>query len=72
MGTYDYKYKGMRRIMYDAGETFIPLCEKCGRFVKADKTISPTNSATPTECNATCAKCGRTHMLFEGFSGVPA
>ena len=62
----------MRRIAYDCGEgvqaIFIPVCEKCGRFIKADKTIKVNESSgLKDEPNATCKKCGRIKMLFEGF-----
>jgi hypothetical protein len=47
---------------------FLPVCETCGRFVKADDSISLSEGeGLSKEPNATCSKCGRTHMLFEGF-----
>ena len=63
----DY-YVDTRRIIYDGGATFVPVCEKCGRFVKSDETIKTNEIAgLSTESNSTCSKCGRTHMIFEGF-----
>ncbi len=57
------------RIQYGNGATFIPVCEKCHRFVMADKSIfvnTFTERCIPGT-NAICSKCGRTKMLFEGF-----
>jgi len=62
-----FEYEGVRRIIYgDEGMMFIPVCETCGRFVKADESISvwQVKSGSPT---ATCTKCGRTTMPFEGY-----
>lgn len=65
-----YSYEGMRRVVYGDGDggTFVPVCPICGRFVKADKTIR-FNDMTglmpgPT---ATCKRCGRVEMPFDGF-----
>ncbi len=63
-----YDYKNTRRIIYNGGVTFVPVCEKCGRFVKSDEIIKTNESiGLSKECNSTCSKCGRTHMIFEGF-----
>lgn len=67
-----YEYENLRRIQYGDDyygfATFIPVCPKCGRFVKADKTISIGEAGIkPNEPNATCKKCGRVEMPFEGF-----
>ena len=61
-------YVDTKRIIYNGGATFIPVCDKCGRFVKPDETIK-TNEITglSKEPNTTCSKCGRGHMIFEGF-----
>lgn len=62
------EYEGMRRICYgDSGATFVPVCGTCGRFVKADATVFVGESGLKAGPNATCAKCGRVEMLFEGF-----
>ena len=63
-----HEYEGMKRIQYGGGATFVPVCQTCGRFVKADRLIY-TNDAVGLKdaLNATCAKCGRTKMIFEGF-----
>lgn len=65
------EYEYMRRVCYDSDEyglaTFIPVCELCGRFVKADESILVGENGLSVETNATCKKCGRTHMIFEGF-----
>lgn len=65
------EYENVKRIVYetDGGQAvFLPVCEKCGRFVKADKSILTCESKGLKDCpNATCSKCTRTKMLFEGF-----
>lgn len=60
-------YEGMRRVVYDGGATFVPVCSNCGRFVKADDTIKTNGYGLVDEPNATCASCGRTQMVFEGY-----
>lgn len=68
MGTQSNSYENVRRIVYgEDGATFVPVCEICGRFVKADKAIKVNGNGLSPEPNAHCAACGRTHMLFEGF-----
>jgi ribosomal protein L32 len=64
------EYEGTRRVIYESGAVFVPVCEKCGRYVKADKAIF-VNEITGLKDtpNATCSKCGRVQMLFEGFIG---
>ena len=64
---YDYEYVGTRRIQYEDGATFVPVCETCGRFVKADETVLSGDAGLHPGPNATCSKCGRTRMVFEGF-----
>ncbi len=65
----DYTYEHTRRVVYDGGATFVPVCETCGGFVWPDETIKVSDwRGLPKEPNATCAKCGRTHMVFEGFT----
>jgi len=69
----DSDYEGVRRICYGSSDDehgraqFVPVCETCGRFVKADNVMHFQNETIAPGPNATCAKCGRTHMLFEGF-----
>lgn len=72
-------YPEVRRVTYGAdgaehdGATFLPICPDCRRFVKADKTISFKMVGgdflipKPVEPNATCSKCGRVAMPFEGY-----
>lgn len=63
-----FEYEGVRRIVYGQGATFVPVCERCGRFVKADETILVNGLGEVKETeNATCHRCGRTNMIFEGF-----
>lgn len=66
------EYVEVRRIAYDCGDeggqaVFVPVCEKCSRFVKANKTIQTKYDGLVDEPNAKCSKCGETKMLFEGF-----
>ena len=63
-----------RRIVCDSGEgdecdgaTFIPRCVKCNRYVKPDATIKVNWQGQPVGDNATCSKCGRTEMIWEGY-----
>lgn len=63
-----HEYENVQRKVYEDGATFIPVCEKCGRFVKADKAvfINGMGHLSPKP-NATCKKDGRINMIFEGF-----
>jgi hypothetical protein len=63
----DFSYEGTRRQTYEDGAQFIPVCEKCGRYVKAHKTIRVNGEGLHPEPNADCSKCGPTRMIFEGF-----
>lgn len=64
-------YEGVRRVCYKGGAVFVPVCQNCNRFVKADDTVyfkgSDGEYGLADGPNATCKKCGRTEMLFEGF-----
>lgn len=63
----DYEYEGVRRVVYEGGATFVPVC-RCGRFVKADEVIGVHEELGLAKLpNATCSRCGRVQMLFEGF-----
>ena len=64
-----HEYENVRRIQYQpSGATFVPVCEKCGRFVKANDVIHCNDiTGLKDEPNAQCKKCGPTKMLFEGF-----
>ena len=67
--TYGCEYVNVRRVVYDpSGATFVPVCMKCHRFVRADDEIlvSEARGLSP-DPNATCKRCGRTTMHFEGF-----
>ena len=66
-----YEYENLRRISYPddyhGNAIFVPVCPKCGRFVKADDSIFINDSGLKKQSNATCKKCGRIEMPFEGF-----
>jgi len=64
----DFEYINTKRVSY-GGATFIPVCMKCGRYVKPDDIIHTNawDGRLVKKPNATCSKCGRTEMLFEGF-----
>ena len=58
----------IRRVTYENGATFVPICEKCKRFVKEDDVISFNGlDELKDGTNATCKRCGRVKMVFEGF-----
>jgi len=65
------EYEGTRRVSYEVGDgsdaVFVPVCGQCGRYVKADATIWTGDAGLKPQPNATCSKCGRVEMLFEGF-----
>ncbi len=62
------EYENTRRVIYDGGATFVPVCVRCGRYVKLDHLIEANDVVgLKDQPNATCSKCGRTQMLFEGF-----
>jgi hypothetical protein len=67
-----YEYVNLRRELYKTDEwgdlLFIPVCPKCGRFVKADKAVTVNGLGEyVSKPNATCKKDGRVEMPFEGF-----
>lgn len=67
---YAFEYQDFRRVLYgDFCASFIPVCPKCRRFVKADPFITFTRDGDFDEKlpNATCHKCGRVAMPFEGY-----
>jgi uncharacterized OB-fold protein len=70
-------YEHTRRVVYGEDRfTFVPVCEKCGRYVKPDETITTrivpgtetqwVPAVVPVTPNAACSKCGRTAMVWEG------
>lgn len=63
-----YEYESITRKCYEGGATFVPVCQACGRFVKADDEIivNGLDELSPRP-NATCSKCGRVNMVFEGY-----
>lgn len=68
----DYEYIDVRRKCYGDDEVgtmqFIPVCQKCGRFVKADDHVTTRGDGELVKKpNATCSKCGRVEMIFEGY-----
>lgn len=63
------EYESTRRLMY-GDACFVPVCEKCGRFVTGRDVIHVNEwTGLKDEPNADCSKCGPTKMLFEGFVG---
>jgi hypothetical protein len=63
------EYESIPRKVYGEDRaTFVPVCITCGRFVKADEfVLTNEDFGLSKEPNATCSKCGRTSMIFEGF-----
>ena len=66
-----YEYENFRRISYEGGAMFVPVCPNCGRFVKADDSVMVNDwLGLAQQQNATCSKCGRVEMPFEGFFDI--
>jgi hypothetical protein len=68
----EYSYENLKRVIYGdkgtGGAWFIPVCPNCGRFVKADSHLSFNGLGEYQKgANATCSKCGRVEMPFEGY-----
>lgn len=62
------KGKNMINLISYDGATFFNKCHICGRFVKADDSVSINLLGESKKTNATCKKCGRTYMIFIGFT----
>lgn len=64
-----YDYENMRMVVYGKeSAAFYPVCEKCGRFVKADAEVVVNGFGELKDLpNATCTRCARTKMIFEGY-----
>lgn len=63
-----FEYEGMRRVVYEGGLTFVPVCPICKRFVKADDSVVVNGfEELKDQPNATCSAHGRIKMLFEGW-----
>ena len=65
----DCIYENVRRVVYGEGITFVPVCMTCHRFVSPDPSVQVNDDGLKPAPNATCKKCGRTEMHFEGFIG---
>jgi len=63
------EYENTRRIIYGKDRaTFVPVCEKCGQYVRPDEFVMINDMVgLKDEPNATCSRCERTKMIFEGF-----
>jgi hypothetical protein len=61
------EYEDVRRVCFGEGATFVPVCHKCGRFVRPYKRVTFNGDGQPVGNNAHCKRCGRTRMLFEGY-----
>jgi ribosomal protein S27AE len=47
---------------------FVRLCPNCGRFVKPDNEVFVNGLEHLVHGeNATCSKCGRVEMIFNGY-----
>ena len=46
---------------------FIPKCENCGRYVKANETVKTNERTLISGPNAECSKCGPTKMILIGY-----
>lgn len=56
-------------VTYKSGATFTRRCPQCGRYVKPDDSvwIQGADEQPAPKPNATCTKCGRVRMEFEGY-----
>mgnify|MGYP001610076632 CR=1 FL=1 len=65
----EFIYPDLQRVVYgEDGAMFIPVCPLCRRFVRSDKTITFNGEEGPKkQPNATCRRCGRVEMPFEGY-----
>ena len=64
------EYENIRRVVYGEDRaTFIPICVKCKRFVKAPETMSFNidGGLVDSSNKTSCSSCGETQMIFEGF-----
>lgn len=68
----EFEYENTRRIGYDLCEGqgtafFLPVCPKCGRYVKMDSSIlwNEDTGLLKNAHNATCKKDGRITILCE-------
>lgn len=65
------EYENFRRTVYasdDGDLIFVPVCPTCGRFVRSDEFVMTNGLGQLKEQpNATCSKCGRVEMPFEGY-----
>jgi len=66
-----FEYQNLRRVCYNCGgegvAVFVPVCPTCGRFVKADNSVSFNGLGEIIGTNATCKRCGPVQMPFEGW-----
>lgn len=61
-------FVGTPRVVFGDGLTFVRVCPKCGRFVKADDKVYTNETAgVKREPNATCNIHGRVEMPCEGW-----
>ena len=66
----EYAYAETRRVIYqcdDGNAQFVPVCPGCGRYVKSDAALRCGLANIRKIPNATCTKCGRITMPFEGW-----
>jgi hypothetical protein len=67
------EYENLRRVVYGDSDSehgqaqFVPVCPECGRFVKADKSMTFKGFHLEPAPNARCRRHGRVVMPFEGF-----
>ena len=64
-----HEYESTRRVCYEEGAVFVPVCERCGRYVRPNTSVFVGDHGISPQPNATCTKCGPTKMLFEEFIG---
>ena len=62
-----FEWEKFRRVVYGEGATFVPVCVKCRRFVKAPATLLMNDVGWKYDVFPQCSKCGPTEMFFEGY-----
>lgn len=68
----EHEYQNVKSVVCDSDDEhgrayFIPVCQKCKKFVKPYDQIVFDYEGQPIGANAECSECGPVEMLFEGY-----
>ena len=62
------EYENTKYVVYGEDRaTFIPVCQKCGRFVKAPDSALFNFDGEVKQPEIRCSKCGASKMIFVGY-----